>query len=356
MNSLKIKGGYGEHGRSCFMVEYKPSRYVMVDCGILDTDPHPEPHISHEEAEATDYLFLTHAHKDHTGALDYLLNKGFQGELIATEDTFRFCRITYENRTALPYVYPGTLERDGIEVIYGRSGHCPGSLWYQIKTEDKTFFFSGDYQANSLVYATDVPHGMKADVALVDMAHDTCEEDASTLRDKLVSMIEKYREEKRKVILPVQTFGRGNEILYLLKERFPDSRIALDERFVNAEEMMLENTAWMQEETKLAFLEAYEVAMRTPTEEAEIILIADTHLMREENRTFVKEMLAKEAVVILTGRRKKGSFCVQLLDEGKAVHTPFPHHSSRLDAKVLVENNQFDIVLPFHTDVKEIWY
>ena len=144
--------------------------------------------------------------------------------------------------------------------------------------------------------------------------------------------------------------------MYLLKERFPDCRIALDERFVNAEEMMLENTAWIQNETKLAFLEAYEVAMRTPTEEAEIILIADTHLMREENRVFVKEMLEKEAVVIVTGRRKKGSFCVQLLEEGKAVHTPFPHHSSRLDAKVLVENNQFGIVLPFHTEVKEVWY
>lgn len=356
MNSLKIKGGYGEHGRSCFMVEYRPSRYVMVDCGILDTDPHPEPHISEEEAEAVDYLFFTHAHKDHTGALDYLLNKGFHGEIIATEDTFRFCKITYENKTALPYVYPGTLKRDGFTVQYGRSGHCPGSLWYLLETKYKTFFFSGDYQANSLVYAADVPYDLKADIALVDMAHDTCEEDASALRDKLVSLIQKYRDEKRKVILPVQTFGRGNEILYLLKERFPECRIALDERFINAEEMMLENTNWIQEETKIAFLEAYEVAMRTPTEEAEIFLIADTHLMREENRQFVREMLMKEAVVILTGRRKKGSFCVQLLDEGKAVHTPFPHHSSRLDAKKLVENNQFDIVLPFHTDVKEVWY
>lgn len=338
------------------MVEYKPNRYVMVDCGILDTDSHPEPHLSHEEAEAADYLFLTHAHKDHTGALDYLLHKGFHGEIIAAEDTFRFCRIKYEKSTALPYVYPGTWQGDGLKVLYGRSGHCPGSLWYLIKTENKTFFFSGDYQADSLVYAADVPYGLEADIALVDMAHDSCEEDASSLRDRLVSFVEKYREEKRKVILPVQTFGRGNEILYLLKERFPECRIALDQRFVNAEEMMLENTEWMRDETKLSFLEAYEVAMRTPTDEAEIILIADTHLMREENRSFVKKMLAQEAVVILTGRRKKGSFCVQLLDEGKAVHTPFPHHSSRSDARVLADNNRFGIVLPFHTDVKEVWY
>lgn len=47
MRRISIKGGYGEHGRSCFMVEYgTEGRCYIVDCGIMDTDPVPWPAVT----------------------------------------------------------------------------------------------------------------------------------------------------------------------------------------------------------------------------------------------------------------------------------------------------------------------
>ena len=355
MNNIKLKGGYGEHGRSCFMFMYKPDRYCMMDCGILDTDEHPEPYLSEEEAQSTDYLFLSHSHKDHTGAVMYLINKGFTGWIIASRETMRFARIKYDKIMYTEDVYPGQMHLDGVEVSYGRSGHCPGSLWFRLDTACGTYFYSGDYQDQSELYACDQVRGMQADIAVVDMAHDQSMESANTRRTVLAEKVSSYIRKGKKVILPVQTFGRGNEILYLMAKALPQCSIALDERFINAEEKMLESTSWIAPHCKETFLYAYEKALRTRMEEADIVLIADTHLDRDPNREFVRDMLQNDARVVLTGRRREGSFAAALLDEGRAVRIVYPHHSSRADVMSLVEKNDFTLVLPFHTEIKEIW-
>ena len=88
MRRFHAKGGYGEHGRSCFLMEYgTQGHYYMVDCGILDSDPDPYPNVSEEELKKTDYIFLTHCHKDHSGAFQEFVNRGFRGWLVTTKMT-----------------------------------------------------------------------------------------------------------------------------------------------------------------------------------------------------------------------------------------------------------------------------
>ena len=70
---------------------------------------------------------------------------------------------------------------------------------------------------------------------------------------------------------------------------------------------------------------------------------------------FNVSVLEKDAVIIGTGRRKDGSFMASMYDEGQAIRLPFPHHSSRKDARFLSESNCFQTVLPFHSNVKEVW-
>lgn len=61
MRRFRVKGGFGEHGRSCFLAEYgNEGHYYMVDCGVMDSDANPYPDITDAELKKTDYLFLTH--------------------------------------------------------------------------------------------------------------------------------------------------------------------------------------------------------------------------------------------------------------------------------------------------------
>ena len=64
MDRLIVKGGYGEHGRSCFLIPFAQGRYYMLDCGIMDTDENPWPEVEAELLERTEYLFLSHCHKE----------------------------------------------------------------------------------------------------------------------------------------------------------------------------------------------------------------------------------------------------------------------------------------------------
>ena len=95
MDRLIVKGGYGEHGRSCFLIPFAQGRYYMLDCGIMDTDENPWPEVEAELLERTEYLFLSHCHKDHSGAFSRLVSRGFRGWLVAAGATVELAGIRY---------------------------------------------------------------------------------------------------------------------------------------------------------------------------------------------------------------------------------------------------------------------
>lgn len=356
MNRLIIKGGYGEHGRSCFMIEYAAKRYIMFDCGIMDTDPFPFPDISEDEARNTDFLFLSHAHKDHCGAVDHLLAKGFDGTILATKQTFALANIHHQKMVYLNAAGNGTYEHQNLSVAYGRSGHCPGSLWFLLTLADGyKFFYSGDFQIDPLLYACDIPKDITADVAIIDMAHDQLLQNAEELRKAMLLTITRYLAQGFKVILPVQLYGRGNELLYLLAKNFAKEKIAIDKRMMIAIEKMLEEQNWMQKAHHQEFIQSYEAIKDNDIRQADLILLADTHLEKADNQLLVEPLLSEKAIIIASGRKKEGSFVCQMLEENKAIRICYPHHSSRADALTLYDINNFKITLPFHSEIKEVW-
>ena len=101
MNRLIIKGGYGEHGRSCFLLSFGENRYYMLDCGIMDTDPNPFPQVEPALLKQTRYLFLSHCHKDHSGAFEEFCRQGFNGWLVTTRPTLEFSGILWDKTILL---------------------------------------------------------------------------------------------------------------------------------------------------------------------------------------------------------------------------------------------------------------
>ena len=77
---------------SCHYVEVG-GKHFLVDCGMeqgADTYENQEIPVN---ASDIDYVFVTHAHIDHSGLLPLLYAKGFRGTIYSTEATMELCQI-----------------------------------------------------------------------------------------------------------------------------------------------------------------------------------------------------------------------------------------------------------------------
>ena len=173
---LYIAGGASEHGRNSFLVEGKSVR-ILVDCGLMrEPDGSSKPFLTDEQIKNIDYLFLTHCHADHAGAVMWLYERGFRGIVIASRFTLdimsgpvRECRVLEElgeRGTKIPLEH-------GLSVTWGRSGHCFGSVWLLFSAEGKKILFSGDYVEKSTAYKCDRIRDVAADLAVIDTAYGT---------------------------------------------------------------------------------------------------------------------------------------------------------------------------------------
>lgn len=115
---LLIAGGGGELGHNCFLVQGETVCF-LVDCGkMADTPKDPYPRLTPEQIGRLDAVFLTHSHADHTGALPWLYENGFCGEVFAAAETLR----------QLPFV-PHTCR--ALEALCLRGAGAPGDLTVQ---------------------------------------------------------------------------------------------------------------------------------------------------------------------------------------------------------------------------------
>ena len=66
---------------------------IVIDCGMeqgINVFENVELPVAPGEV---DYVFLTHAHIDHSGHIPLLVKRGFKGEIHATDDTMDLCGI-----------------------------------------------------------------------------------------------------------------------------------------------------------------------------------------------------------------------------------------------------------------------
>lgn len=141
------------------------------------------PLIEPEIVKELDVVLLSHAHEDHSVAIPLLYKMGYQGEVWTTRETreqlhtyFRAWRRNMERAGhALPYeegdeqlIRYRFLEDEaeggtwfeiipGVSVVWGRSGHLAGSVWFGLEMEDKRIFYSGDYTSESMLLQEDCP-------------------------------------------------------------------------------------------------------------------------------------------------------------------------------------------------------
>lgn len=345
---LKIAGGYGEHGRNCFFVD-RGEHGFLVDCGIMaDESEDRFPHLLSDDIKRIRYVFLTHSHADHTGALPWLTDNGFGGKVVASKHTLEQLPFKLKNTLSLEQIC--NHERRGsigdISIQYGRSGHCIGSVWYHFQLENRSVLFSGDYTEDTQMYAFDMIRGRKADLAVLDCAYGYDAIDYQNCCKLLIEKIKELKEVYQTIVFPVPRYGRGLELLKLFEDKFPEFHLYGDAHFINqtAHLSMAEN--WLKKQAR-SF--EFHVSLYNSNHDADIVFISDPQLRSPQSQRIVKQLLERNSLAVMTGSVETGTLSDELIKQGKMQFVRYHVHLNYTQYMNLKEQNCFDRTIPYHT-------
>ncbi|MBQ6376951.1 MAG: MBL fold metallo-hydrolase [Lachnospiraceae bacterium] len=363
---LYIAGGCSEHGRNCFLVK-KGDMSFIVDAGKMKEKPEsPWPELTEKQVRKAKFLFLTHSHADHAGAVRHLLEMGFQGKIVAARATLSDLPAEAGKVIALEDLGKQKEEfrlSRKFHVMWGRSGHCVGSVWYRMRLGKKTILFTGDYEENSLAYKCDKLRGMKADLAVVDCAYGSEAEDSTDHLSEINEAMDRLVSRKKPLLFPVPSHGRGFDVLRLLADRGVKA-VAADS-FMKEYDELPDRSRWL----KKSFLSSMETLQITDIREFEEafrktikrrgafpakymdsgILVQDSQLRESENRQIAEGAYARGGLTVLTGKQDPASFARRLFDGGKAEYHRISVHQNREEMMQLLAKNEFRYVIPFHS-------
>ncbi|MGN0620207.1 MAG: MBL fold metallo-hydrolase [Ruminiclostridium sp.] len=339
---LKIAGGCGEHGRNCFLVDLGQEVF-MVDCGIMADCTNPFPRLSQKEIRRVSYLFLTHSHLDHTGALPWLYKNGFTGWIIGAEGTLEQLPFPLKKAVSLESICKNNSgDIGGIKFEYGRTGHCVGSVWYHFSFLGKSILFSGDYTEQAQVYYCDRIRGREADIAVLDCAYGYDRKSFSDYCEDIISEVQRLHKKYGTIFFPVPKYGRGIELLKLIREKLPGLSCCGDEHFISQLEDMKNRDYWCRNSDLSAAF--YETA-----EKCDIIFISDPQLKSEKAKAIAGRIINDGGCGIMTGTVENGSFSHKLMQSGKMKFLRYSVHQNIAEYRRLADNNCFKQIIPFHS-------
>lgn len=257
---LTFIGADHEVTGSCHFLEIAGKK-LAIDCGMEQgTDIYENEELPCAAAEI-DYIFLTHAHIDHSGYLPLLYSHGFRGTVYATKATADLCQIMlrdsahiqemeaeWKNRKArrsggseVPPLY--TVQDaedvvkhfhaldydakvticDGIQVRFSDVGHLLGSasieLWATEEGKTVKLAFSGDIGNVNQPLIRDPQYLSEADYVIMESTYG--DRSHGKLPDYVAELAQIIRETFQKggnLVIPSFAVGRTQELLYFIRE------------------------------------------------------------------------------------------------------------------------------------------
>ena len=260
---LEFLGAAHEVTGSCHYLEFA-DKHVLVDCGM---EQGPDLYVNQEipvNASTIDYVFVTHAHIDHSGLLPMLYNHGFRGQIFKTTATHQLCEIMlkdsahiqmfeaeWKNRKAKragrPEVVPlydmndavGVLGHfvscdyhsvinvcEGLKVRFVDAGHLLGSssieMWISENTaegvEERKIVFSGDIGPGNRPLIKDPEYLTSADYVVMESTYgDRTHETPPDYAVELARVIRDTFTRGGNLVIPAFSVGRTQEMLYFIR-------------------------------------------------------------------------------------------------------------------------------------------
>ena len=340
---LFIAGGVGEHGRNCFLVQGDTACF-LVDCGVMAGSTQPYPRLSAEQIRLLQYVFLTHSHADHTGALPWLYENGFTGTVVASEETLRQLPFPVKEHAVLEALCPaGNGHIQSLGITWGRSGHCAGSVWYRFSDGEKSIFFSGDYTEDTEVYACDPIRNQIAGLAVLDCAYGTDETPYAAACDRLIQETGQLLCAHSLLLFPVPKYGRGLEILKLFSQRLSGVSYYADDLFIKNLAAQQAGGFWYRPGKIGVTVSPYNGQAQG------IVFVSDPQLRSENARKMANCVLSLGGKAVMTGTLEKGSYSDDLFRHGKMVLLRYPVHLNHMQFQQLVKINRFAETVPYHS-------
>lgn len=341
---LLICGGCGDQGRNSFYVEGVRHAF-FVDAGTSTDGRDRLPHFTQEEIRKAEFVFLTHSHKDHTGAVEFLEENGFKGQVIMSNQTYKQLRYKPRYTMIIDSTAPELDLESDFSVRWGRTGHCAGSVWYMLSVEGKNLFFSGDYREGDPFYRSDPARGMSADIAVIDGAYSR-EDQGEEMREAVIGRAAELLQ-KGPLLLPVPRYGRGLSLAVLLRERLgEDFPIYLDLR-LHDQWMMLGKRKYFATDRALQISpESFRQWDGKKFCGKGVYFLTDAQLSRYESRGLVESEPALS--VLLTGSIHGYGNAGEFLERGQAEMVLWPNHQTMKECRDLAEANHFERVIPYH--------
>ncbi len=275
---LEFLGADHEVTGSCHYVTFGDIHF-LVDCGM---EQGPDMYVNQDipvNASNIDYVFVTHAHIDHSGLLPLLYNHGFRGQIFATKATSELCNIMLKDsahiqefeaewrnrkakRAGLPEVTPlydmndaaGVLEHfvscdyhamvnvcEGLKVRFVDAGHLLGSssieIWITEEGEEKKLVFSGDIGNCNRPLIKDPEYIKDADYVIMESTYgDKNHETPPDYATELAKVMNTTFTKGGNLVIPAFSVGRTQEMLYYMRRiktecllpEFPNFEVYID--------------------------------------------------------------------------------------------------------------------------------
>lgn len=345
---LYIAGGCGEHGRNCFLLQNGEDA-ILVDCGLLAGASDNLPRLAPEQIAKIKAVFLTHSHADHTGALPWLRRQGCTAPVIATTPTLAQLPFALENTCSLESLCArgetGQLPQLGSFALqWGRSGHCPGSVWFAFAWAGGRILFSGDYCENSCVYPCDALRGQSADLAVLDCAYGYAKTLPQEDVEALCRTIGQLLPQKPLLFLPVPKYGRGLDLLLILHRAFPQAAFYGDEHFLTQLQQAVRDRLWYR--PLLADLPSW---VHPDGDQTSGIVFLSNPQLKGAAGERARALLACGAYGVMTGTPDAGSLSSQLLQSGQMTFCRYPVHLNAAQCAHLAEQNHFKQIVRYHS-------
>ncbi len=257
---ITFLGAAHEVTGSCTLVEACGYKFI-IDCGMEQgADIYENSDLPISPA-ALDFVFLTHAHIDHSGKLPLLSKNGFKGKVFTTRATKDLCNIMlsdsahiqeteaiWKNRRAKrsgneeytpmytiedvnaimkcfePFDYNNVVQiADGITVEFFDAGHLLGSSSIKLVIKEgsvtKKIVFSGDVGSRERPLLSDPKAPDEADIVVIESTYGdrTREPSKGGYEERLASIIESTLSKGGNVVIPSFAVGRTQELLYMIR-------------------------------------------------------------------------------------------------------------------------------------------